>query len=139
TRRSSDLIVSADFNRDGWPDLAVGGTGRASIGILLNQGVENGDQGQRFKPLQEIPVGGGPFELAAPDLNRDGIPDIAIANADLNAVTILLGLDRGEFAPKIDVTVPGNPRGLAIADFTRDGKPDIIVTKYQSTSVDVLI
>ena len=31
-------IVSADFNRDGFADVAVGGTTRASIGILLHHG-----------------------------------------------------------------------------------------------------
>ena len=130
-------IVSADFNRDGWPDLALGGTGRASIAILLSHGVEDGDEGQRFKPLQEIVVGGGPFDLAVGDLDRDGFPDIAVANADANAVTLLFGGASG-FRPKVDIPMPGNPRGIAIADFNRDGKPDIIVTKYLATTLDVL-
>ena len=34
---------------------------------------------------------GGPFDLAVGDLNRDGKPDIAVANADSNAVTLLFG------------------------------------------------
>ena len=131
-------IVSADFNRDGFPDVALGGTGRDSVGILLHHGLEEGDEGQRFGPLREVVVGGGPFELAAADLNRDGWPDIALANADLNAVTILLNA-RGSFTtPKIDVPVAQNPRGLAIADINRDGAPDIVVTKYLGSSVEIL-
>ena len=47
-------IVSADFNRDGFPDVALGGTARASIGILFHHGLEDGDEGQRFKPLQDL-------------------------------------------------------------------------------------
>jgi hypothetical protein len=35
---SSRSIVSADFNRDGRPDVALCGTGRKSVAILLNSG-----------------------------------------------------------------------------------------------------
>ena len=34
-------------------------------------------------------IGGGPSELAAADLNRDGLIDIAVANADSDTITIL--------------------------------------------------
>src|SRR5205085_10060297 len=90
-------IVGADFNRDGYEDIALGGTARASIGILLSHGVEDGDEGQRFQPVEEIVVGGGPFELAAADLNRDGLIDIAVANADSNALTLLFNNGRDPF------------------------------------------
>ena len=131
-------IVSADFNRDGFVDVALGGTGRASIGILYHHGLEDGDEGQRFQPLQEIVVGGGPFELAAADLNRDGLIDIAVANADANAVTVLLNDAQRSFSSIVNVPVADNPRGLAVADFNRDGIPDVAVSKYMGTSFDVL-
>lgn len=131
-------IVAADFNGDGYLDVAVGGTTRASIGILLHHGHEDGDDGERFKPLMEIVVGGGPFELAVGDLNRDGRPDLVVANADLNTVTILLNDGVTPFSGKIDVPVSHNPRGLAIGDFNRDGIPDIIVTKYQASTLEIL-
>jgi hypothetical protein len=108
-------IATADFNRDGWPDLALAGTGRDSVGILLNRG-----RGSGFSAAGEIVVGGGPFELVAGDLNMDGAPDIAVANADLNTITVLLGRGDGGFASKRDLPVPGNPRGIALADVDRD-------------------
>ena len=131
-------IVSADFNRDGFPDVALGGTGRASVGILFHHGLEDGDEGQKFGPIREVVVGGGPFELAAADINRDGLIDIAVANADSNALTILLNDATHQFSRVLHTSVPENPRGLAIADFNGDAIPDVAVTKYMGTTLDVL-
>ena len=83
-------------------------------------------------------MGGGPFDLAVGDLNRDGKPDIAVANADSNAVTLLFGTGNGLFSAPIDIPVAENPRGLALGDFNRDGILDIIVTKYAGTTLDIL-
>jgi hypothetical protein len=134
-------VVVADFNGDGVEDIALGGTGRDSV-MVLYDGLEPDDNGNQYSTRDEIVVGGGPFELAVGDLNRDGLPDIAVANADLNAVTILLNAGfpgRYFMTPvKIDVPVAQNPRGLAIADINRDGKLDIVVTKFQGTTVEVL-
>lgn len=131
-------IVSADFNRDGFPDVALGGTARASIGIMYHHGLEDGDEGQRFKPLQEIVVGGGPFDLAAADLNRDGWPDIAVANADSDSINILLNLKQQQFAPPLNIPASENPRGIAVGDFNRDGTPDLVVSKYRGSTIEIL-
>ena len=131
-------IVSADFNRDGFQDVALGGTNPASVGILFHHGLEDGDEGQRFKPLLTIGLNGGPFDMAAGDLNKDGWPDLAIANADLPGVSIILNVDGRSFSPPTDMVFDGNPRGLALADFNGDGNLDVVVTKFMGESVDVL-
>ena len=131
-------IVSADFNRDGFPDVALGGTARGSIGIMYHHGLEDGDEGQRFGPLQEIVVGGGPFDMVATDLNRDGWPDIAVANADSHSVNILLNMTRHQFAPPINISASENPRGIAAGDFNRDGTLDLVVSKYMGTTIEIL-
>ena len=131
-------IVSADFNRDGFPDVALGGTNPASIGILLHHGLEEGDEGQRFTPLIEVPVGGGPFDMAVADLNRDDWPDLAVANADSNAITILLNNRTPiPFNSSFDIAVGENPRGIAVGDFNRDAKPDLVVTRFTGTSAEI--
>jgi hypothetical protein len=123
-------IAVADFNRDGLVDIATAGTNPASVTILTN----DAKAGRGFRAGAAIAVGGGPFEMAAADLNRDGKVDLAIANADLNAVTILTGRGDGTFNAGRDVIVGGNPRGIALADVTGDGKIDILVTQYASNA-----
>ena len=126
-------IVSADFNRDGWLDVAHANLDRNSVTILLNQ------RGSGLVRAFEVAVGAGPFGLAAGDFNRDGIPDLAVANADGNSISILLGRGNGSFA-RTDVTAASqNPRGIATADVNNDGRPDLIYTGFATGAVQVLI
>jgi hypothetical protein len=131
-------IAVADVTRDGWPDLILAGTGRGSVTVIPNHGVEDGDGGERFRPARDYVVGGGPFDLAIGDLNRDGLLDIAVANADSHSVTLLFNSGDGHFGAPIDLPVAGNPRGIALGDFNRDGALDIAVTRFAAADLEVL-
>ena len=117
-------IVSADFNRDGSPDVAHANIGRNSVTILLNDGAGG------LARAADVAVSAGPFDLATGDFNRDGIPDLAVANADGNSISVLLGKGDGTFS-RADVAAPGqNPRAIVVADVNRDGRPDLIYSAY---------
>jgi hypothetical protein len=131
-------IAVADVTGDGWPDLILAGTGRGSVTVIPNHGVEDGDSGQRFRPARDYVVGGGPFDIAIGDLNRDGRLDIAVANADSDSITLLFNSGNGHFAAPIHLPVAGNPRGIALGDFNRDGRLDIAVTRFAAAELDVL-
>jgi hypothetical protein len=128
-------IAVADFDRDGFPDFAQAGTGGGSVGIWLNRTGTGGG----FQRSRTIAVGGGPFEMVAGDLNRDGWPDLVIANADLDGVSILLSTGRsGDFLHH-PYPMPGaNPRGVALGDRDRDGVLDIVVTEYMTGAWRIL-
>ncbi len=130
-------IAAADLSGDGWPDIVLGGTAPATITVLTSFGVEDGDEGQRYT-AKDYAVGGGPFEIALGDLNRDGRIDIAVANADSNSITLLFNTGVGQFGAPVNLPFDGNPRGIAIGDFNRDSIPDIVATKFLGTTVEVL-
>ena len=125
-------IVSADFDRNGWADIAHANTDRNTVTILLSQQPAS----QSFTRAHDIAVGTGPFDLAAADFNRDGIPDLAVANADAASVSILLGRTAGGFS-RTDMGVAAGPRAIATADFNEDGKVDLVVTSWDANSVQV--
>jgi hypothetical protein len=113
-----------DFNRDGFPDLAVASY-FGSVAVLL------GGPATAFTTPSDspFPVGSTPLGLVVGDFNGDGIPDLATANSGDGTVTVLLGDGKGGFAP-----APGNPflagghpAALAVADFNHDGVEDLAI------------
>jgi hypothetical protein len=72
------------------------------------------------------------------DLNLDGNPDLVVANADANSLSILLGRGDGRFT-RTDIAAPGSPRGVAVADMNRDGRPDLVYTGFTINRVQVLL
>ncbi len=114
-------ITTADFDRDGRPDVAVTNYLEDRVSVLL------GDGSGGLGPPRSFAVGQNPIDLIAADLNRDGIPDLVVASLSASAITVLLGDGRGGFAaPR---TVPTNqfPRALVAVDFDGDGNLDLAV------------
>ena len=76
--------------------------------------------------------------MVTADFNLDGKADLAIADADADSLSILLGRGDGSFT-RADVAAPGNPRGITTADVNRDGRPDIVYTAFGINRVQVLL
>jgi hypothetical protein len=124
-------IATADFDRDGWLDLAT--AGRDGITVLLN------NDGLGFSARYANLPGGGAFDLVAGDLDRDAIPDLVVAQADGNRVDVYIGLGNGTFRNPLAIPIAGgNPRGVTLVDYDRDGKLDIIVTEYATGAWRIL-
>ena len=126
-------IVTADFNGDGQPDLAISEPCGAEpvcfsntsghIAILL------GRHDGTFFVAPSITVANIPSALATGDFNGDGKIDIAVANSGGSSVTILLNDGLGGFTPAPStVPVADFPNSIAVGDFNRDGKLDLAVT-----------
>ena len=128
-------IVAADFNDDGAPDFAtanptLAGGATSGVAVFYNKGDGT------FSAAVPIATGAGAFDLAAADLNRDGRVDLAVSNADVNTVTVLLSSEAG-LIPTSTWATSENPRGIVAGDFTRDGRIDLAVVGYNCRCVDV--
>ena len=86
-----------------------------------------------------VPTGLQPTSVAVADVNGDGKPDLVVANAGANTVSMLAGSGNGTFQPKVDYPTSGGPVAVAVADMSSDGKPDLVVANAGANTVSVLL
>lgn len=116
-------IVAADFNGDGYPDLATTSDGAGSANVLLNHG--DGTMGPAATYGNDRPGNDGTLSLVAADFDQDGDQDIVLANRAYDNVTPLLGNGDGTFAVGTDYFFGDGPAFLVTTDLDLDGRPDI--------------
>ncbi|HTS36328.1 MAG TPA: FG-GAP-like repeat-containing protein [Candidatus Solibacter sp.] len=131
-----DSVVVADFNGDGFLDIAIANRSSNDISVLLGKG--NGT----FNTQVKYAAGTGgpdPASIAAADLNGDGKPDLVVADSGTNKVSVLLNTGTGTFNAAVQYTVGTTPSSVAVGDLNGDGVADIAVTNSGSNTVQVLI
>jgi hypothetical protein len=88
-----------------------------------------------------ITVGKGAASVEIADFNKDGKPDIAVANTEDSSLTILLNAGNRKFiqAPGSPFYAGHFPNDIAIADFNKDGNADIALSNHEKKYVTVLL
>ncbi len=121
-------VASADFNGDGFPDLAVADN-NGSIRILLGKGDGS------FQSGTSIAVSGHPGSIAIGDFNGDGVKDLVTGDQSSSAFYVYLGKGNGEFATAAAYHVPNYATSVTAADFNNDGRSDVVVSEGELASV----
>jgi tetratricopeptide (TPR) repeat protein len=126
-------IATADFNGDGFTDMAVVNETDDTVSILLNDGSGS------FTAGEVIPVPAAPVAIVAGDFNGDGHQDLAVVSRDAGLVSILLGNGDGTFTIDGQFSVGQKPVAVVTADFNGDSIPDLAVTNSDSNTVSILL
>ena len=141
---SAVSLAVGDVNGDRKPDLLVANQCfshancvSGGVGVLLG----NGDG--TFRSAVEYETGGfGASSVAVADVNRDGIPDLLVANWCVavhscanGVVGVLTGHGDGTFQAAVTYNSAGNyALAVTVADVNGDGNPDVVVANCASAS-----
>jgi type II secretory pathway component GspD/PulD (secretin) len=139
--RAQDGKPASFFVGDRYPiDLGLLSSDLNSTSSVLAQALITG----LTLPRTDYPVGNGPISVAIADFNKDGHPDLAVANQTDGTISILLGNGDGTFAAQTVIAIPvgataSSPSAIATGDFNDDGNIDIAVTDMANSRVMILL
>ncbi len=142
--RPYERLRSADFNRDGIPDVVTTNLDDGTVTILLG----DGRGGFRTSPGSPFPAGGKPWAVFIADVNGDGLPDIItipyerdLPNESQNAVTVLLGDGQGAFHEMSGSPLPlkscRGPNSVTAGKLTGQGSSAIVVSCAESHNLAI--
>lgn len=126
----------ADVNLDGKLDIVVTNQSSHKASVLLNQGPAFGPLS--FGAPTTYPAVSQAISIDAGDFDSDGKLDLAIANSNVDFVSVRRGVGGGLLGPATDYPV-FTPEFVTKGDFNRDGKLDLVVANSNVEYASVLL
>ncbi|MCF8449062.1 MAG: FG-GAP-like repeat-containing protein, partial [Taibaiella sp.] len=144
TGTSPNSVAIGDIDGDGKPDLAVANYYSNNVSVLRNTSSSGSITSGSFDSQVTFATGTLATSVAIGDIDGDGKPDLAVANASSNNVSVLRNtstsgsITSGSFATQVTFATGNGPYNVTIGDIDGDGKPDLAVANQTSNNVSIL-
>ena len=124
-------VTVADFDENGYPDLAVLDTtaGPESVIILLD--TEDGS----LQESESIGTGSDVILIVSADLNGDGHADVGTLGRRNSSLSIHLGNGDGTFQDLVTVALAAGARDVRARDLDGDGSDDLVTATFDVISI----
>jgi hypothetical protein len=129
-------LISADFNGDGQPDIAVADEGSSTISVSLNSGGTLLNM-QGYATLSAAQSTVTPSTVLAGDFNGDGKVDLLVSEGQNSGYSVLFGNGDGTF----QLFTNGPPTGSmapfvgVTGDFNGDGNLDAVAVSGTTAAI----
>ncbi|MGA8437028.1 MAG: FG-GAP-like repeat-containing protein [Candidatus Sulfotelmatobacter sp.] len=123
----------ADFNGDGYLDVAVADQAGNAVSVMLGTGTGS------FPTHVEYPTAAFPTGVAVGDFNNDGNLDLAVSAGNGNTVSVLWGKGDGTFEGQVNAGTGDIPYSVVAADFNNDNTTDLLAANSGGNSVSVIL
>ena len=114
----ADDMTMADFNEDGYPDIACVNRSAGEFVVLLGRGDGT------FDDRVAHAIGSSATHLASGDVDGDGHIDV------VTGARLFRGLGDGGFAAPEVISIPSGATGIAIEDVDGDGALDVAAVNW---------
>ena len=122
-------LSAADFDGDGWPDVAVDSADTREVRLL-----RGGPRG--LAPGAPVPLGTMPYQrLGAADVDGDGLRDVLVPGHVDSTVRFVQRAGAGLAQAARSILLGGRPWVVAGDDVDGDGRADVIVVQTDAVSV----
>jgi len=121
-------LVLDDFDRDGFKDAAFTNTAGNEVWVIYATPTSNGSPLWTAAPFAQLPSNGQqPVDVAAGDLNRDLLPDLAVAHAGSAYATVFLNTGTAtRFGTPALYALSAPARKVLLQDLNGDGDPELL-------------
>ncbi|MCH7516350.1 MAG: T9SS type A sorting domain-containing protein [Bacteroidetes bacterium] len=107
-------------------DLFVAGIQSDDVALLLGDG--NGG----FIFSDKVSVGNGPWMITSGDINLDGIPDVATANANGSSFSIVFANSDGTLSSAVNYPTGSFPLAIDLGDIDGDGDLEVVTSNFST-------
>ncbi len=124
----------ADFNDDGWMDLAIGTTTSNKVRVLM------GNASGSYDPVVSYTTGQNVRGVMTADVDHDGDPDVLTTNTSSDNIAVLKNNGTGILGtPTFSESGWDGEYSCIVADANEDGHPDLFVGAMYDSRIIVML